>query len=312
MASKKKIQANQKNALKSTGPKTTQGLQVVSQNAVQHGVYSKISPVLSHEDEQAYQENKQQLVLEFNATTFAELALIEKMAQCLWKKQRLVMLEQQMIRGQQAHQVLSQQEKQLAYQCSSGAEKSTSCIRQVQAAIQDLSECIEACEKFNRIRSATKRNKEAEFLLWQLQDAINSVKSGLSPFLEESDWREAQKGEPISLTGQVAKGILFNLVSVQHFEDEMDSCQGYSTYSLSHLIEALKQWLERLQQKSELVEQRLELNQSLESIGADFMLNEANQRKLELYESHLDNQFYKALHELQKLQAFNLQKRQCS
>ena len=78
------------------------------------------------------------------------------------------------------------------------------------------------------------------------------------------------------------------------------------------MIEALKQWLERLQQKSELVEQRLELNQSLESIGADFMLNEANQRKLELYESHLDNQFYKALHELQKLQAFNLQKRQCS
>jgi hypothetical protein len=312
MVSNKQIKANQKNALSSTGPKTAQGLQVVSQNALQHGVYSSVSPVLPHEDEQAYKHLKQQLIADFQAISIAELALIEKMAQCLWKKQRLVVLEQQMLQGQQANQALIKQEKRLAHQCSSLAEKSKSCIKQVQAAIQDLSECIEACDKFNRIRSATKRNKEAEFLLWQLQDAINTVKSSLSPFLEESDWREAQKGEPISITGKVAKGIVCNLVCAQHFEEEQDSCQWYSTHSLSQLMDALKEWLETLQKKSELVEERFELSQRLESIGEDFMLNEANQSKLERYEGYLDNQFYKALHELQKLQAFNLQKRQYS
>lgn len=306
------MKANQKNALSSTGPKTVQGLQVVSQNALQHGVYSNVSPVLPHEDEQAFKQLKQQLITDFQASSITELALIEKMAQCLWKKQRLVVLEQQMLKGQQANQALSQQEKRLAHQNSLAVERSKSRIKQIQVAIQELSECIDACEKFNRIRSATKRNKEAEFLLWQLQDTINTVKSGLSPFLEESDWREAQKGEPVSITGKVAKGIVCNLVCVQHFEEEIDSCQWYSTHSLSQLVEALKQWLEMLQQKSEMVEHRLELNQSLESIGIDFILNEANQSKLERYESHLDNQFYKALHELQKLQAFNLQKRQYS
>ena len=41
MSTKRQIEANQRNALVSTGPVTTQGKALVSQNAVKHGIFAK-------------------------------------------------------------------------------------------------------------------------------------------------------------------------------------------------------------------------------------------------------------------------------
>ncbi len=40
MSTKAQTKANQKNAQKSTGPKTVEGKAVVSQNAVKHGLFA--------------------------------------------------------------------------------------------------------------------------------------------------------------------------------------------------------------------------------------------------------------------------------
>ena len=40
MATQKQIKANRQNAQKSTGPKTSDGKAVVSQNAVKHGLFA--------------------------------------------------------------------------------------------------------------------------------------------------------------------------------------------------------------------------------------------------------------------------------
>jgi len=60
MTTKKQIQANRKNAKDSTGPRTNQGKQRCSQNALKHGFRSK-HPVIPGEDPAEYQHKLETL-----------------------------------------------------------------------------------------------------------------------------------------------------------------------------------------------------------------------------------------------------------
>ncbi len=55
MISQRKIEANRRNAQKSTGPKTQEGKERVRLNALTHGLTAS-TIVLPHEDAEAYQE----------------------------------------------------------------------------------------------------------------------------------------------------------------------------------------------------------------------------------------------------------------
>ena len=55
MTSDKKVEANRRNALKSTGPRTPEGKAAVRSNAVTHGLLSK-KVLLLGEDEEALRE----------------------------------------------------------------------------------------------------------------------------------------------------------------------------------------------------------------------------------------------------------------
>ena len=63
--SQKKIESNQRNALKSTGPKTITGKKAVRRNAVKHGILSKEALIRDGEGRESAKE--------FN-TLFAELS----------------------------------------------------------------------------------------------------------------------------------------------------------------------------------------------------------------------------------------------
>jgi hypothetical protein len=56
MTSEKKAEANRRNALKSTGPKTPEGKAAVSLNALKHGLLSQ-EILLPREDEEVLREN---------------------------------------------------------------------------------------------------------------------------------------------------------------------------------------------------------------------------------------------------------------
>jgi hypothetical protein len=60
MTSPKQIEANRENALKSTGPKTSEGKAVVSLNAVKHGLLSA-KVFLPNEDEAAFVDFEKRL-----------------------------------------------------------------------------------------------------------------------------------------------------------------------------------------------------------------------------------------------------------
>ena len=92
MASRRKKIANRANGAKSQGPKTPEGLQKPSMNALRYGLYAK-RVVLSNESEENYKGLCQTFVDKFQPTDEVEHGLLEEMVAAQWRRQRVWMIE---------------------------------------------------------------------------------------------------------------------------------------------------------------------------------------------------------------------------
>ena len=88
MTTPRQLEANQKNALKSTGPKTPAGKAKVARNAVTHGLTAATLAVLPDEDGQAYEAFCAHIHGELNPVGELETSLTATIAGCLWRLAR--------------------------------------------------------------------------------------------------------------------------------------------------------------------------------------------------------------------------------
>src|ERR1700676_4765418 len=93
MTSELKSATSRANGAKSNGPKTAEGREKSSQNALTHGFTSKKTIVLKCENEGEFQE-----MLGFYASTYqpgspVERDLVHEMVACRWRMERLRMIE---------------------------------------------------------------------------------------------------------------------------------------------------------------------------------------------------------------------------
>ena len=79
MATEAQIEANRRNAEKSTGPRTDAGKARVSRNATRHGLCSTV-PVMSDEDRPKFEELLNDLNEEHQPDGLTEILLVYKMA----------------------------------------------------------------------------------------------------------------------------------------------------------------------------------------------------------------------------------------
>ena len=92
MASLKQLEANRRNALKSTGPRTEAGKDRSRRNAVRHGLTAET--VIAHlEDADDYQAFELSVTSEFDATTAIERELVLRLASLLWRLRRATAVE---------------------------------------------------------------------------------------------------------------------------------------------------------------------------------------------------------------------------
>jgi hypothetical protein len=92
MTSLRQIEANRRNAEKSTGPRTEAGKQRSALNAVRHGLTAEtvVLPMEAPEDYQAFEE----VVLSgFDPETAAERELVLRVAALLWRLRRAISIE---------------------------------------------------------------------------------------------------------------------------------------------------------------------------------------------------------------------------
>ena len=94
--SSRKIEANRRNASKSTGPRTAIGKRMVAKNALKHGFFSKCL-LIPHpdgkEDPTEYQDLYAALRVHYRALDFLEELWVEKIAVWSWRLRRLLRCE---------------------------------------------------------------------------------------------------------------------------------------------------------------------------------------------------------------------------
>ena len=99
MATQKQIDANRRNALRSSGPKTDEGKARSSQNALRHGVLST-KAVSHYEDVEAFEVLVGRLVRDLEPKSVLESTLVERIAILFWREQRLAQAEASQITTQ--------------------------------------------------------------------------------------------------------------------------------------------------------------------------------------------------------------------
>jgi hypothetical protein len=92
MSSQKQIEANRRNALKSTGPKSEEGKAHSRMNALRHGL-TAAQAVLPHEEEDDYEKLREGMLESYSPEDPAELALIEELVNAYWRLLRLHRVE---------------------------------------------------------------------------------------------------------------------------------------------------------------------------------------------------------------------------
>jgi hypothetical protein len=92
MTSYRQIEANRRNALKSTGPRTETGKQVSRCNAVRHGLTAET--VLSAlEDAEDYKAFEAAITADYDAQSAVERELVLRLASILWRLRRATTME---------------------------------------------------------------------------------------------------------------------------------------------------------------------------------------------------------------------------
>ena len=112
MTSYHQIEANRRNALKSTGPKTEAGKQASRCNAVRHGLTAEtVIGVL--EDREDYKAFEAAITADYDAQSAVERELVLRLASLLWRLRRATMMETGLFEIQAEHLSSYRQSHQL-------------------------------------------------------------------------------------------------------------------------------------------------------------------------------------------------------
>jgi len=92
MSTPSRMEANRANAQLSTGPKSSEGKQISSQNALKHGLTAQ-NPVLPTDDLDDYQRHVAGFFAEYHPQGATETHLVQSLADTSWRLNRVADLE---------------------------------------------------------------------------------------------------------------------------------------------------------------------------------------------------------------------------
>jgi hypothetical protein len=95
-ASERTIQANRRNALRSTGPKTDRGKRTVARNALKHGILAREVVITAGDGEESLEEFHdlvKQLYDQYEPIGIVEESFVQTIATCWWRKARVIRAE---------------------------------------------------------------------------------------------------------------------------------------------------------------------------------------------------------------------------
>ena len=96
MTTLERTEINRENAQHSTGPKSDEGKQKSSQNALRHGLTAQ-TVVMPGEDQDAYQQHVKSFIDDLQPAGAIEANLVQSLADCSWRLNRIAALESNLL-----------------------------------------------------------------------------------------------------------------------------------------------------------------------------------------------------------------------
>jgi hypothetical protein len=112
MTSYRQIEANRRNALKSTGPKSEEGKEASRRNALRHGLTAE-TVIGALEDTEDYKAFEAAVTADYDAQSAVERELVLRLASVLWRLRRATTMETGLFEIQAKHLRDYRQHKQL-------------------------------------------------------------------------------------------------------------------------------------------------------------------------------------------------------
>src|SRR5438477_10807615 len=99
MTSFRQIEANRRNAIRSTGPSTEEGKRRSRRNAIRHGLCAE-TVIENVEDIEDYRGFEAAVIADYDARTAIERELVLRLASLLWRLRRATAIETDLLRIQ--------------------------------------------------------------------------------------------------------------------------------------------------------------------------------------------------------------------
>src|SRR6266481_2764988 len=99
MTSFRQIEANRRNAIRSTGPNTDEGKRRSRRNAIRHGLCAE-TVIENVEDIEDYRAFEAAVIADYDAQTAVERELVLRLASLLWRLRRTTAIETDLLRIQ--------------------------------------------------------------------------------------------------------------------------------------------------------------------------------------------------------------------
>lgn len=285
VSSKKQAAANRRNALKSTGPRTPEGKALVGKNAIKHGLLAQLKVLPGLERPEDWERHLEQTVADLMPQGYMERTLAERVAHVLWRLRRAARYE-----SEAASAATENAERQLARDELGWDEER---IRE-QSPVEEAQERVELARRRLSVLETLGELPDDEAIpdgAWITKAAAAAIDVHLlSPefpgiqgypdgvslrMVRWATWLVRNMLVAIAQTGQTTFDHLVVLVTADARKQLAEAERARDTVAVM---------LDQYRRRS-------------------ILPGEPEVEKVRRYEAHLERAFYKALHELQRLQA---------
>lgn len=278
MTSDKQLKANQENAQLSTGPKTEAGKAVVSQNAKKHGILSN-ELVISTPELQECQEDYDQLLgalnNDYSPVGTVEEILVERIAISYWRLRRVLRAEKGEIRKRSDNVVFKNE------------------LARIQKAesYRDNPILYPLSERLMNRASAIGHKSKLEEMKKQLEYHGYMPKQLFDQYVElMGSWKDKDGFSWVMFFNEIAQGKV----------------EGESKEKgLKALLFLIDKDIEHATTSIEL-DVDLEKDENEAIVCASSLADSESMEKLQRYETMLENQMYRAINQLTKLQVLRM------
>ncbi len=291
-----KIAANRRNAAKSTGPKTLAGKKASAMNATRHALLA-VAPVLPGiEKAEDWEAHRSGTLASLAPVGYLETVLAGRVAELLWRLGRLTRYETENT-ASKLETVEANLEKSLRLKSSfmgKGVFGNTPTLLQEELTMR--TKCLEGFRDLHEMGEEEKIPPEAmgaalsSVALHASVDFEDVKFSFLPPEADELEWDEWDGWTKASVL-QAVDAILAvtkkAYLKAAGADEAWQTCADLAKKDVRVATEALREAEARLQR----------------SVRARVLLSAKGLEKVARYETHLERSLYRALHEIQRMQA---------